>query len=188
MLTFDPIKHEYKWNDEVVYSCTQYLNMAGLVDARWFTEESRNRGTAVHVATELLDKGRLDESTLHPLIKPYVEAYKLFLVESGFKCDLIEHRVFYAPMRVAGTLDRTGSFNKKKVLIDIKTGTPSAWAKLQTAFYEDCLPERHERYVLQLKATGKYKLHKYSNRSDIKIFQSLVSVVNWGINEKIIKP
>ena len=188
MLTFDPIKHEYKWNDEVVYSCTQYLNMAGLVDARWFTEESRKRGTAVHVATELLDEGRLEESMLHPLIRPYVEAYKLFLVESGFKCELIEQMVFDEERRVSGTLDRTGTMSNKDVLIDIKTGTPSAWSKLQTAFYESVLPKRYERYVLQLKATGKYKLHKYSNRNDIKVFRSLVSVVNWGINEKIIKP
>lgn len=182
MNRFDPETHQYFIDDERVPSVTEILEGVGIIDKRWYTEKGRDRGSAVHVATQYLDEEDLDWSTVGPEIEPYVRAYELFKEETKFQPVLIETSVFNREHRYGGTLDRTGILDGEKVLIDIKTGAPSKWAALQTAGYEICLEERHARKVLQLKPNGKYKLRDYNNPEDTELFLAAARIAAWKQN------
>lgn len=180
MLTYDDNKHEYRFNDVLVPSVTQALVESGIVDVSWFTEEGRLRGNDVHLAANLYDNGDLDESTVRDEIKGYLDAYKRFLEESGFVFIESERIVWNPTYRYAGRFDRIGSLNRRPTIIDIKTGAVEAWAGLQLAAYAACFNGREfDRYALQLKSDGTYRLHQFKDRNDIKTFIAALAIANW---------
>lgn len=185
MLTFDEAKHIYSFNGVQVPSVTQILTEAGFIDGRWYTEESRMRGTAVHAGCQFLDEGDLDMESLHPEIVPYVQAYELFKKESGFVVEHIEKRVYSATYQYAGTLDRTGELNGQDVILDIKTGQIQSWCGLQLSGYNIALGLDLHRFGLQLKDNGKYKLIPYKDPTDAQTFISAVQVVRWKQNNGV---
>lgn len=185
MNRFDAETHKYFIQDVCVPSVTQVLKECGIIDDRFYTEEARERGKAVHLATQLLDEDDLDWDSLDPSLEGYVRAYERFKTESGFVPVLIEERVYNPVSMYAGTLDRTGYFSniKNKTLIDIKSGAPEPWAAIQTAAYEHCLLQRFSRHALQLKPDGTYRLSpQYRDPNDIKLFLSALSIVHWKRN------
>src|SRR5690606_18835965 len=100
-------------------------------------------GQHVHAACHYDDEGDLDEATVHPDVRPYLEGWRLFRREMGFVPLLLETRVYHPIYRYAGTLDRFGLLEHQSgvyVLVDIKTGDPeAAAAALQTAAYVEAL-------------------------------------------------
>ena len=90
MNTFDPITHTFRINGVPVPSVTQALKAADIIDDRFYTDEARERGIAVHAACHYLDEECLDWETVAPEIVPYVEAYQRFKDESGSVPALIE--------------------------------------------------------------------------------------------------
>jgi hypothetical protein len=56
-MTFDPVLHEYRDGDLIIQSVTQILKRAGHIDDRWYSEEARERGSAVHELCERFNKG-----------------------------------------------------------------------------------------------------------------------------------
>lgn len=185
MVEFKAETHEYFFNGRKVPSVTGILKEVGLIDDEWFTEEARERGKAVHAATELLDRDDLDWDSLHPKIEPYVKAYQNFKKDTGFIPELIEHRVYNHDYNYAGTLDRTGIFpNGEKVILDIKSGPISGWAALQVAAYDYCLAQARQRMALQLKNDGTYKVKSFKGLNDINIFVSAAVIVNWKLNQQ----
>ena len=185
MNSFNPETHEYFIKNRKAPGVTGVLKEAGFIDGEWYTEESRQRGTAVHEATQFLDEDDLDWDTLHPKILPYVKAYEKFKLDTGFKPDLVEHRVFSDLYHFGGTLDRTGTFpNGDETLLDIKSGAIAFWTALQTAAYDYCLDKRRQRMAVQLKNDGTYKVKTFKDPNDIKIFLSAAVVVNWKRNQR----
>ncbi|MGH9351245.1 MAG: hypothetical protein ACRD2G_03655, partial [Terriglobia bacterium] len=172
---FDSDRHLYLVNDRVVPSVTQVLHAAGL-SADYSTvapevlERKRIIGEYVHKATQYLDEGSLDLATIDPEIQPYLAAYRQFINDSGFRPRLVEHRLVgnINGMLCGGTVDREGMMAGKLWIIDLKCIErlyPSF--ALQTAGYELLLPKpvtppfRYTRAVLQLRASGSYKLTTY---------------------------
>jgi len=183
MNTFDAKTHSFFIGGRSVLSVTQALKGAGIIEDGWYTEESRERGCAVHNACQYLDEGLLDWDTVAPKYLPYVKAYERFKDESGFIPALIEAWVFNESYFYAGILDRTGILNGEHVLIDLKSGPPAKWANLQSAAYAGCLSLPHKRFTLRLSDNGKYKLSdEHKDPNDFKIFLSAVSVANWKRN------
>ena len=121
-ITYDPAAHAYTVNGRPVPSVTQVLADTGIIDTRWFTEESRQRGTAVHAACEFLDEGDLDESTIDPIAVPYLDAYRGFLAEHRPEIVSVETKVHSEVYRYAGRLDRVVIMNGIASVLDIKTG------------------------------------------------------------------
>ncbi|HCU25403.1 MAG TPA: hypothetical protein DF383_10310 [Deltaproteobacteria bacterium] len=186
MLRFDPEKHLYWLGDRPLVSVTQALTEASIIDSRWYTEEAKNRGTAVHKACELLDLDDLEFDSLHPTIRPYVEAYLQFKRDTGFVPELIEHRVYNETYFYAGTLDRAGRIGKEKVVIDLKSGAVEPWAALQISAYEACLSGHYTRMALPLTDTGKYRRPiEYKDPNDFKVFLNAVGVAHWKRNNNI---
>ena len=119
--------HEYIVDGIHYDGVTSIIREAGLMpsyspqDLSWYLQ----RGTYIHRATELYDKGDLDEATLDPEIKGYVESYKKLGLK--YTPDEIELRLADKIYQVAGTLDRPD--------YDIKSGSYAAWHVVQAGIY-----------------------------------------------------
>lgn len=185
--TFDPEAHEYRLDGRVLVSVTQVLERAGLVDAAWFTEESRRRGTAVHAATHYLDEGDLDIESVDPAIEGYVLAYERFKREARFRPDIIEVPAYQSRWLYAGTPDRIvlgGGEVIPRCVLDLKTGAPEPWHALQLAAYANLQPEpfRFARLSLYLRDDWSYRLHEWPRAeylSDLTVFLGALNVANW---------
>jgi hypothetical protein len=96
----------------MVPSVTTILSSVGLPDLSMVPAEllewKAGLGTAVHKATELEDKGVIDQYELDLATVPYLEAYRRFKEESGFVPTAIEGRVYHPKFHYAGTFDRIG--------------------------------------------------------------------------------
>lgn len=116
---------------------TEALKLAGLVDTEWMTPHGAARGTAVHEATALDDRGELDPAWSHPEVTPRVESWRRFRRETGLVVLEIEREVVHRPLGYAGRLDRIARFPKDggPTLIDLKNGSPAKWHRIQTALY-----------------------------------------------------
>jgi hypothetical protein len=155
-------------------------------------------GHAVHKAAEFIDRGCLDDASVHPVIAGYVAAYRKFLAETGFVSKLIEQPVFSRSMWYAGTLDRAGEFPAGgrlpseikpdlSTLLDLKTVLQMrASTAIQTVAYSkalaECrpdLPAPQQRVALQLQEDGGYELHSYNDPSDWTVFVACRTVLNF---------
>jgi len=99
---------------------------------------------------KLLDSLSQEGTNIHNIVQDYIrtgkksehnalERYKKFELQSGFKCDLIEHTVWdNEDYKSAGTADLIGSCSHIKILFDIKTSKAIRLShKIQTCIYRD---------------------------------------------------
>jgi len=88
ILKFDEATHTYWINGIPVISNTQVLKEAGIIDYSHIHPKTlviaQLFGTAVHLTCHLSDKNQLDYTKLDPKLKPYLNAYRRFLSETGF--------------------------------------------------------------------------------------------------------
>jgi hypothetical protein len=180
VLTFEPEGHIYTWNGKVVPSVTGILKP--LAGYEWVNEQVLERksaiGTAVHLATELFDRGDLVEESVHPIIKPYLDAYKRFRDETQFEPEGIELKDFNERMGYAGTLDRTGKVRATPAVIDLKATVQIHHAAgPQTAAYAQMIGQpASDRYALQLKDDGTYKLQPLKDPQDWPDFLACLAI------------
>ena len=195
--TFDAQNHLYLVGGRPVPSVTQVLHSAGVsadysMISSEILERKRTIGEYVHRATQYLDEGCLDLESIDPEIQGYLGAYEKFIRESGFRAQLIEHRLVdrINGTLCGGTIDRTGAMAGKLWIIDLKCidRLYPAFA-LQTAGYELLLPKpitppfKYDRAVLQLKRDGSYKFTSYNSRADLEVFRAALAVAAWKMNQ-----
>ena len=182
VLIFDALDHSYKVDGESLPSVTGILERTGFIDKDWFTAYSATRGTYTHRACYLYEAGTLDEAELDPALVGYLNAYKRFLQETHWTSEVMEKPDYHQVLRYAGTPDRVGLMPGRKSILDIKTGVPSEWHRFQTAGYSMILDpidyNRFARFSLYLKSDGSYKLARYDDRNDSKIFLAALTVYN----------
>lgn len=195
-LHFDAVSHTYELGGVQIPNVTlitdSLASYAGIPAG--VLEKARQRGEAVHYATELWDRNELDVSTVPDSIMGYLQAWELFRSETGFEpfSDGIEAKVHSPTYRYAGTLDRAGTFAAFKrvkpsvpVLLDLKaTYTIMAAVEPQTAGYmqawnETRAPRLQRRFAIHLKKDGKYTLHECSEPSDLSVFLAALTCHNW---------
>jgi hypothetical protein len=190
-IEFNAERHEYRVNGVIVPSVTQVLQSVGLPDLSGvpadLLEWKAGLGTAVHRATELDDLGDLDEESLDPAIKPYLEAYRKFKEESGF-CPLVaEGKLYHPKYQYAGTFDRIcGISNGDLVLVDLKTGIadPKIVGPQLAAYVEAWHAQPNKgyikrRYALKLNKDATYRLIKLDNKMDFQIFLNALNIYKW---------
>lgn len=121
------------------------------------------RGKAGHSASHLDDLGLLDETTVDPIVLPYLNAWRRFRALTGFEPLLIEERVYNPVYDYGGTLDRTGTIDGQLYLIDLKTGMSFDSFRLQVVAYNACLAEplRYNRMVVQLCSDSTFTVHHF---------------------------
>jgi len=117
--------HEYYLDGVKLDGLTSTIREAGLgwnADP-WYME----RGTAIHKATELWDRGNLDEETVDPQIQGYLASWIRFRWDQCYVPSEIEYQTYHPELMVGTTIDRLP-------LLDLKSGAPEPWHALQVAF------------------------------------------------------
>lgn len=197
MLTFDPDAHVYRWEGRVVPNVTRII--ASLTDYSGIPpavlERARLEGQHVHHMADLHFKGDLDAETLPEWMKGHHVALLRFEAECGFECWESESRVYHRALGYAGTLDQAGRLkllktSKRPAVIDVKRSFYAGPAiGLQTVAYaegwnsEFKKDQLHERYALQLKPDGSYRLLRYDDqpkhKEDRTAFLACLQQLRW---------
>jgi hypothetical protein len=185
-LSFQADTHKYFLSDNIeLPSQSRILDWAGFVTP-YPQGDYKERGTAVHYATLLLDQGRLGK--LDPRIEGYVNGYKKFLhdfPEARGAWDSSEEPKYHETLMYAGTADRVrkGKRGRKKLVLDIKTGTPpQKRLQLQLALYVMLHFEDFKdvgRWGLQLFPDGDYRLMVCENIEDYPVAEGIVRRYHW---------
>lgn len=130
-------------------------------------ERAAERGTAVHQATEQLDKNGI--VTVTEEYSGYLDAYVKFREEHDVEWELIEHMIVGTDTegnpQYAGTLDRYGKVDGQCCIVDFKTSKTISkkhmvmYSAAQT-LYSMALRGKvvDKLYILHLKPNGEYKL------------------------------
>lgn len=181
---FDPEKHEYWLGEWRLPSVTEILHDVGLVSQYSIDEDAALRGTYVHKACALLLAGDLDWNSIDDRIAGYVKSFQLWFNHCGFdgRDAKVETPGYHASLLYAGTPDLilAGALRKfAPLLVDLKSGTPADWHKLQTAAYLNldngvfCL----DRATVYLNKDGKMPLHKtHDSPADWQDFKACLRV------------
>lgn len=183
MLTFDDATHTYYWNGKRVPGVTSILQALHNFDGvpANVLEAAQDRGTAVHLCCEYLDKGILDEDSVDPSITGYVDGWRRFTADLAPEWSHIEEMVYHRVLRYAGTVDRVGTIRGTGYVLDIKTSVAAhpVWG-LQTAAYANAIEKQsHKRATVQLRSDGTYRLIEWDDPSDWPTFCSLLTVRNF---------
>ena len=187
---FEPEGHRYFLNDAELPSVTTVLRAVGLLNFGGASDSAmamgRDRGDRVHLATELNDRGELDESSIDFEIAGYLAAWRRFVDEWNFKCHEIEVLLHHPIYRYAGRADRFGSarlpgkrVSRDDIVLDIKTGTPQRATGYQLAAYNACLVRaQRKRIGVYLLPDGSYRAQPYDHPGDLSVFLSALCVFN----------
>lgn len=166
---------------------TTILAEAAISDARWFTEASRDRGTAMHLCCELDDLGDLDEESVDPIVAPFLASYRKFKAEvrpiicqSGTTVHrlAIEETVTDHAGRFVGHLDRRYLIGGAEYLVDIKSLVCTRSHRLQTAFYAMPFRRSMKRACLHLSPDG-YKWIEHASRFDYRACEAILTLRAW---------
>jgi len=181
---FDPDAHEYTdaVTGEVFPHITGLIVRAGLTDPRWYTEESRDRGTWVHQTTAAYDLGMLpDPSAVIGRWAGWFQAYVAALKLIRPSWVDIERPLVHPSLRYAGRPDRVCVIVGVKGVLEIKTGAPERKAhRVQTALQAGLVAECGipawgiKRWCLYLKSNGKFVLEEHPDRADFVKAQEIV--------------
>jgi len=167
VLTFKEDTHEYFADGKLVPGVNEIMESVGVQDFSrngGDPEEYFPRGLIVHDCMKLLLTDGLDWDTVDPRIEGYVRAGEKFISDSGFKPICVEKPLYHPSWNYAGTGDAVGTVPDGRVILpDWKTGAVTRSVKWQTAGYGELydvngICKVTERYGLQLKSNGKYKL------------------------------
>jgi hypothetical protein len=182
-LNFDPELHRYHVAGRRLPGVTTIIAAAGFTnDFATGSDEARDRGTRVHLATMLDDENDLAEGSVLDSDRPYVEAWRKFRQETRFTPGFVpidvskseafllrEVAVASAVYNFATIVDAVGvlpGFGQTPCVVEIKTGgDPGDSASLQTAGQQLALEENgihtRPRCAVQLKADGTYRIHQH---------------------------
>ena len=168
ILTFREEDHIYELDGEILPSVSEICR---IIDREVYGEENQvildnaaQRGTKVHKATEALDK--YGEIECDEDILPYVQAYVKFRREHKCEWEKIEWSTYNTGLKYACTVDRSGTMDGKKILMDIKTTSSLQTVRVtaQLTLYKMALETQgfkiDECYALRLDKEGKYYLKK----------------------------
>lgn len=187
-LRFDEKEHRYFLGERELPGVTSRLKLAGMIEDGWFNEKARDRGTAVHYATEYDDLGILKEETLDERAVPYLEAWRAFRRETGWEnVEFPELPVCSPTLGYATKIDRVGNLRGKLSVLNLKTGQRAPWHGAQLAGEAIAYCEwrglsstfKVQRLSLYLANDGTYRLHVHENRIDFERFKAAVVIAAW---------
>lgn len=189
MDSFDRELHEYRIDGRLVPSVSEivgrmydFSHVSGAV-----LSAAAHRGTMVHEACELWDRGCLDESTLDERLVPYLDGWKAFCADHlvAWIPEYMETPMFHHDMLYGGTPDRVGMIGDHLTIIDIKiTAKISPVAGIQLAGYNLLLQHvaksNADRLgVVRLKKDGTYEKVWFNDAAHESAFRALRAIRNW---------
>ena len=167
--------------DESLPRVSAILAVAGVLPDRTFlTDFALERGQMVHLYTEMLDRGTLDESDVDPVIAPYLDGYKRLKKATGVRILGIEEKCQSRYYR--GRFDRTVCIDGKFGVAEIKCGFEYPWHRLQTQGYSDTQPPEYFNrwgFYLSPEYSLGFKVREFKDRADIGAWRSFVVGYHW---------
>ncbi len=149
----------------------------------WTPESALERGRLVHRACSLLDGwgdgSGLDYESLHPVLKPYVDAYAEWKSIAKVWWTHIEKPIVVHKYRYQGRPDRVNP--GKGILVDIKCGDSHPAIGLQLAAYSKPYDVTMKRLSVHLYPNGRFKVHQWKDRADFPLFLGLLNIHQWRI-------
>jgi hypothetical protein len=189
--TFDEASHLYTLHGSPVPSVTELIDQAGLKRGDWYTEESRERGKAVHrIANALLlsqDVGESDTAfVMDKGYEGYVAALQRFIADKRLMPVFVETPLADPSAWFAGTADFIGGMDGVPyAVVDLKTGPPMPWHSVQTeaysrlAYLETGVPY-YKRFGLYLREDGEYRLVPHTDiLGDAKAFDAALTIYHF---------
>ena len=171
--SFDAADHVYRIGDVRVPSITQLLKLSGHVDDRYYTEESRQRGTAVHELTKDFDLGALTLPSLDSLHRGYVLGYIAACEALKPAWDQIEEPDVHPTFRFGGRPDRIGTVMGRQTVCEVKSGVKAKHHAIQVAMQTILIswrvglaPEHWQRLCLYVRRTGRFSVEVHDNPRD----------------------
>jgi hypothetical protein len=180
---FDAVNHVYTVGGVVRPHITGMLQELGIADDLWFTEESSQRGTAVHDLTAAYDLGALDPRTLVSGYKNYVLAHVAAMQLLRPQMLAVEEPEVHPKYLFGGRPDRVAKVHKVLTIIEIKTGVKSRpvrlWGRMvdahqtQTALQAILVawryglePQMFQRLAVYEKPTGRAHIETHRDPVD----------------------
>ena len=142
------------------------------------------RGSFVHKATELYDRGELDFDSLDDALRPYLDGWIQFRQDYGFVPTEIEKSYISEAYNFGCRVDRIGLYRGEPALVEIKSGTmlPSVRIQLagQTVAVGDSRLLRVGVELPGIPANGKmYRKEVFTGSMDEEIFKCAASVYHY---------
>ena len=157
---------------------TGILRRAGLVGEGFYKQEDLDRGSAVHMTTEFIDRGEAFEPSDDEKVNLRAEQYRRFLAEVCPEVLSVEEEVVNPLYAYQGRLDRRVRIAKREGLLDIKGTCESPWHGPQIALYCMCFDRPLARWNLYLH-DDHYRLVERTDRMDYEIAKAAITVANW---------
>jgi len=157
---------------------TEILKNAGLIESAFFTDETRDRGSAVHAAAHYLDENDLDWPSVDPSVLPRLRQYQKFKDDVKPEILAMEEQVVNEPLQYAGRLDRRVKINGREGVLDLKGPSECAWHRLQIMYYVACFPRQLARWALYL-SDARYKLVEFRGREDWEACKAILILTSW---------
>jgi len=155
-----------------VSEVTRFLSREVYGDVQQFRlDHAAARGTKIHKLTEALDKYGEIEADAESL--PYIKAYVKFRQEHDVQWDEIEKPRFHPDGLYAGTVDRMGTIDGRRGILDIKNSYRvhkplyEAAQNLYRMTYDPGFIE--VLYILHLKPDETYRLIELPIRDDLAL-------------------
>jgi hypothetical protein len=174
--------HIYHLDGRQIDGLTSTIAEAGLM-GNFGTEWHMTKGTAVHLATELWDKGTLDESTVDPQIQGSLESWKRFRKDQNYTPIGIERKFFNSVLLVGMMIDRLPG------PCDLKSGSPEPWHILQISLHwstliglglKDMAKSPMDIYLDPDGGSPKVKLYSYSELKEAyQVYCSMLHFIRW---------
>jgi hypothetical protein len=175
LFRFDAERHEYVDLDTgaVLPHITGMLEATGWIDSTWYSDEDRDRGTAVHRLTADYDLDALDLASCVSPFRGWLLAHVNAVQIVRPQILAVEEPIVHPVYKYGGRPDRQVVIERAFGVWEGKTGRPEKSHAIQTALQaflvalEHNLPaEMVRRWCVYLQDKGKWKLEEHTRRAD----------------------
>ena len=191
---FDPIEHRYYLNDRRVIGLTEALGSVGikppLVGIPQHTlERVRNRGTRIHLLTQLDAENDLGEYA--PEDQGYLDAWRKFVKDHAFRPNIIEKFLIHQLFFYGGIPDHGCYLGDRPTTLEVKTTVAGVepWVEIQTALQAKLLADvagfkTTQRAAVALFEDGTYEFKVFKDHRAEAIGLAAVAIANYKLGRK----
>ena len=173
----------------VAISVSSVIKRSGMIDTTWFTAQGAENGTRRHQVIEFDGEGDLEESSVDPSDRGYLDGHRAFIEATGWSSIYIERPIYSAKWECGACPDDIGSFpgDPYHTVLDSKTGSVAYATRYQLAAYVRIANEDYYggsrvilgRCALRLQGNGSYgyiKYHIRDLRKDTEKFEAALAL------------